>query len=229
MRYFIVLLLIFLFNCDHKNEETGTLKIVPTYCKYKFKENYKFPIPREYVLFSASKEIPALLEDEFLFENLPFGDYYIEYITIYNQRKRLKFKMDETFKEICYCTDAVLYDDDKNILFIDELKTDETLLLQQKTRGCFHRGKEELKITKTETAYILSYLDKNYTLSKSQVQLFREFEIELYKNHSDRCSTIDTYHIGFIRNSRNLKSYAIIDGSCAWNGFSNLIQLLNFE
>lgn len=232
MRYLIVFLLIIFLGCNEKVAETGTLKIMPKYCKYKFAENHKFPILRDYILYKGSKEIPALQKNELFFNDLSFGDYHIEYTTIYNERKQIDFKINESVKEVYYCVDAIAYEKDQNILLIDELKTNETLQLHYKIRGCFHGGKEDLKITKTETTYILSYVNKNYTLSEKQIQLFREFEIELYKNHSSICSTIGTYTIGILANNKNFerfKAYKIVDGSCVWRGFPNLIALLNLE
>jgi len=225
MRYFIVFILMLLLSCKHKKgKETGSLEVLTKYCKYK--KGYKFDISSTCKLFKNGVEIQSSEKSKLIFQNLSFGEYYIEYTTIYNERKRLDFKINETMKNIHYCVDTISYGNDQNILLIDELKTNEKLLLQYNVIGCFHGDNKKLEIKRTVTDYVLSYLDKKYTLSKKQLQLFREFEIELYKNHSNLCSTIDTYHIGIFKSE---KIFTINDGSCKWSGFPNLIELLKLE
>ena len=224
MRYLIVFLMIVFLGCNEKVAEAGTLEITYNYCKYE--PEYKFPISGTCKLFKNTEEVKSSEKNKLIFKDLPFDDYYIEYTTIYNERKRLDFKMNEMIKNIHFCVDNISYDNDQNILLIDELKTNQKLILKYDVAGCFHSINKELEITKTETTYIVSYLDKNYTLSEKQIQLFREFEIELYKNHSNECSTVDTYHIGIIKFGR---VFTINDGSCAWRGFPRLIKLLNLQ
>ena len=235
MRFLSIILIITFLSCNKNVQKNGRLKIVPTYCKYdnsnhfskqKLKLFKKGKTATEIKLMDKNK-IPG--EDNFIVSGLEYGDYYIEYATIYNQKNVVKFEINQSsLKNVKICLDYLDYKSNKNILLIDELKNGESLLLDFFHQGCFDTFEKPVKLnlTKTNNKIVAEYNGVKYTLTPSQVDLFRQFEIELRSNHCGWCSSEDTYNLF---NSKSYEIYGVKDSSGQWRGFNNLIKTLTGE
>ncbi|MDI1316911.1 hypothetical protein [Flavobacterium sp.] len=233
MRFIIIILLLAFVSCNKKDiPKNGRLKIIPKYCKY---DNIiSIPAPK-FKLFkkeennSKNKLITEseIRNDNFTISNLEYGKYYVEYITIYNQKNFIDFEINKsTLKEVKICIDDLDYNENKNVLMVDELKNGETLIVEFFHQGCFDTYDKpvQLYITKKNGKFTAKYYNRKYNLSNPQIKILREFEIELRSNHSAGCSSIDTYRL-FNKESR--RAYEVSDGSChEWNGFENLIKMI---
>ena len=104
----------------------------------------------------------------------------------------------------------------------------ESLLLDFFHQGCFDTFEKPVKLnlTKTNNKIVAEYNGVKYTLTPSQVDLFRQFEIELRSNHCGWCSSEDTYNLF---NSKSYEIYGVKDSSGQWRGFNNLIKTLTGE
>ena len=231
--FLIIILILALVSCTKKEiPKNGKLKIIPKYCKY---DNIiTIPHPR-FKLFkkeenkSKTKLIKEseIRNDNFTISNLEYGKYYVEYISIYNQKKIIDIDVNKSdLKEVEICLDDLDYNENKNVLMVDELKNGETLNIEFFHQGCFDTYDKpvQLDIKKDNGKFTAKYRNINYKLSNSQIQLLREFEIELRSNHSSGCSSNDTYTLF---NKESHRAYEVNDRSCnEWNGFENLIKMI---
>lgn len=102
---------------------------------------------------------------------------------------------------------------------LDKIKNGEAFYIKFVSSGCFHHQTEKLKIEKKENKYFASYNDKTINLSNKQLTIVREFEGELKKpRYMFICTTTETYDIIYLDDSQQ-----IIDSSCDWHGFNNLL------
>lgn len=236
MRYFVVVLIFILLGCENqKVVKQGELEIIPKYCKY---NNNIFHFSRRKIkLFKKGNPTEIIILDKnwsnsnntALIPNLEYGDYYIEYISMYNQKKTIEIHFNQPKKQIEFCVDYVNYKDNKNVLLIDDFQNGETIILDFSSAGCFHSSEKPdiLTLTKSKNKISASYKGKTYDMSENQISLFREFEIELRYNHSYGCSTVDSYYIS--RLGERHESHAFTDGSCEWSGFHHLLDTLKIK
>lgn len=231
MRFLIIILILIFGSCSKKETtETGRLKIIPVYCKYENRHIPKnkfrlFKKEENSIKFKTIKEY-EILSNNFIILNLEYGKYYIEYVTIYNQKNTVEFNVNEPeLKKIDLCLDYLDYKSNKNVLLIDELKNGENLLLEFFHEGCFSTFDKPVKfnLSKIDNKIVAEYNGKRYSLTKEQIELFREFEIELRSNHTGWCSSQDTYHLF---NKKSYQIYEVKDSSGQWRGFDNLLKLL---
>lgn len=229
----LIIPLIFFSSCVKKesNAKTGKLEVVPVYCKYDINENH---LSSDFKLFKkGGNKVEIKVTDKnvipgtnkSVISNLEYGDYYIEFKTIYNQKETVKFEINQSqIKTIKLCFDHLDYESNKNILFLDELKNGDSFIIFHQSQGCFHFVEDKIEIIKYKNAFFAKYKGTKYTLTKSQIKTLKEFEIELRSNHGDGCTTVDTYTI-----YNHREGYTMSDGSCQWRGFSNLISLLKLK
>ncbi|WP_291138967.1 hypothetical protein [Flavobacterium sp. UBA7663] len=236
MRNFIVLLLLVFASCQNKNniEKSGRIEIVPTFCKYRdngilkkvkcrlFKDGEK----AVEIKLTEKNLVPG--ERNIAVSGLEYGKYHIEYITIYNQRNIVNFELGRPeLKTIKLCVDYLDYKSNNNVLSIDELNIGETMKIYFHHRGCFDTQDEVLlSITKTKDKTLAEYKGLKYNLTSNQINILREFEIELRSNHRGASSSIDDY---VITNSKADQYYVTVDQSFEWNGFENLIKSLKIK
>ncbi len=228
MKYFFLVSLIVFSNCNTKKDNfgIGQIKVNSVFCKYDIdanRLNYK-----KFKLFKKGENITEIIipkNKDSIIHNLEFGEYYIEYKTIFNQKNITEFKISESkCKEIELCYDYLNYQSNKNILLLDELLENDYLTIFFESQGCFHSEKDKMKVTKSKKTLVVEYRGIKYNLTPSQTKTLREFEIELRSNHSDGCSTVDSYSI-----FNDNESFSMTDGSCLWRGFDNLITLLKLK
>ncbi|MCF2875013.1 MULTISPECIES: hypothetical protein [unclassified Tenacibaculum] len=226
--FFLITLLILLIGCSKKSiKNDGRLKLSIDYCKYT--KNSSF-LSCEATLFKDTlkfKEISFMHKTETEISDLPYGNYKVRYKSIFNRYEYIDFKItDNNQKSISLCVDKIDYNRNQNVLLIDEMKIGETLIFSFESQGCFHSSKDDIRITKNQNDLTVTYNETSKKLSALQYNLLREFEIELRSNHLGACSTNNRYGVF---NKQTNEIYLVIDQSCQWNGFKNLIHLLDFK
>ena len=232
MRFLSIILIIALVSCNKDLPKNGQIEIVPTYCKYDndihFSQNqlklFKKEKNNTEIRITEKNSIPGT--DNFKVSDLEYGDYYIEYTTIYNQKNIVQFNVDKSdLKKVEFCVDFLDYKSNKNILLIDELKNGEDLVLEFFHQGCFSTYEKPVIFTlsKTGNKIVAEYEGEKYPLTETKVGLFREFEIELKSNHGGGCSSEDTYAL---YNRKSYGTYEVKDSGCQWRGFNNLIKVI---
>ncbi len=232
MKYFIIVFLFLLTSCKKDSEKNGRIEIIPTYCKYDNDKLHSTDKPKLFkkgendteIKLTEKNSIPGT--ENFKVSNLEYGNYYIEYTTIYNQKNIVQFNVDKSdLKKVEFCVDFLDYKSNKNILLIDELKNGEDLVLEFFHQGCFSTYEKPVifTLTKTSNKIVAEYNGKKYPLSETKVGLFREFEIELKSNHCGGCTSEDTY---VLFNRKSYGIYEVKDSSCQWRGFDNLIKAI---
>ncbi len=216
----------FIFGCQSdKKLETGELTVTGKYCKYPNNDFIVLP----FQLFKNDLKVRSdTLEfsGEVKLKDLSFGKYSVKFNSIYERLEIVEFEVNSKTQEIELCIDKIDYDLANNNLFIDQLKPNEKLKIGFFTFGCFHSEELGLEIIRKEDQY-LAKLDKTeIVLSTNQIKLIREFEIELRQVPTGYCTTTDTYNLTILDSSENME---LIDESCEWNGFSNLLVKLGLE
>ncbi len=232
MKYlFIITSISFLLGCKNKikKQHFGRIKIVPIYCKYD-QNSAKF-LDSDYKIFSKINnqilELKIPVHYNLIFDSLNYGSYFVEYNTIYNQKKVLNFMVSKpTLDKVNLCFDSMDYSLNKTNLFINQLKLGQTLVINFKSRSCFDGDEAQLKITKNDSLFTAEYKKQKINLSKPQIKLIEEFEIELRNGAKGLYSTIDTYNL-YIEDTS--KKYTKEDSSNKWRGFYNLINLLELK
>lgn len=208
-----------------KKPETGELSVTGQYCKYPNNDFLALPIE----LFEGEKLIKSdtiEFSRAVKFKKLPFGNYTLKFESIYDRKETIEFKIESGNQEITLCIDKIDYGIAESNLFIDNLKSNESLKIDFKTFGCFHFEESGLEIIRKDKKY-LAKLDKTeIVLSPAQLELVREFEIELREIQTGWCTTSDTYNLSV---SGNPESMEIIDESCSWRGFRNLLEKLGLK
>ena len=227
MKYLIFLLII-LSSCSQKNEKDkqfGKLNISFDYCKY----SNEHPFLKEVKIFNK-KELFKTVDlkkgkDEL---ELPIGIYNLKYKSIYNIINNVEVTIvNKREQNVILCIDKINYENNNNVISIDELNNNEILEYYFQSSGCFHSNEDKLIIAKNKSGELnVKYKDTVFTVSKEQHQLIREYEIELRCNHSSGCSTIDTYGV---YNKQSYELYTVKDESCEWRGFNNLLKKLELN
>lgn len=111
----------------------------------------------------------------------------------------------------------------QNVLFVDQMMVGETVRIDLSRRSCFDGHTYKLSITKLIKDYEVIYNEKTSIITLDKFKLIQRFEKELRKKHSSNCSIVDQY---LITNTTTHETLKVIDESCAWNGFLNLIEKL---
>ncbi len=230
MKYSLLIVFFILIGCKEKvipQLEYAQLIITASYCKY---DNDIRKLSPNFKLFKDGlmiMDVKEGFEHINTISNLKVGSYIIEYNTIYNHKNEIEINLSkDEHKTVSLCFDFLDYESNKNVLLIDELKNDESLMIYFQSMACFSGSEKELLISKIDNNFICKFDGIEYNLNNAQVKLIREFEIELRSNHSYDCSTLDNYELV----NENLKqSYHFKDGSCVWKGFENLLKVLEIN
>jgi hypothetical protein len=208
-----------------KKSETGAISITGQYCKYPDNDFIVLPIQ----LFQDKTHVKndtIEFSTAAKFENLPYGKYSIHFQSMFEQQETLEFELKNKVQEVAVCVDKIDYQLSNNDLLIDQLKANESLKIDFKSHGCFHFNKSEFIITQKDNRY-LAKLDKTeIVLTPNQLELVREFEIELRNIPAGGCTTSHTYNLEILGGS---ESFEFIDNSCDWRGYNNLLAKLGLE
>jgi|GEM_PF-3509911 len=110
----------------------------------------------------------------------------------------------------------------RNYLFIRRMGEGDTLHLVVTTNGCFHFAKHQLKIIKQYGTYQLETAQRTKPLSIQELESIVLFEQQLRARHdSHDCTLVDSY-VWRLKSD----SLLLVDGSCAWNGHTRLMESL---
>ncbi|MCQ0113052.1 hypothetical protein [Zhouia amylolytica] len=221
-----IVILFLLYNCGtNKKPETGELILTGKYCKYPNDDFFSLA----FQLFKNGKHI-ANDTIEFngfsKYKNLPYGKYQITFESIYGLQESVEIEIKNNIEEVILCMDKLNYDLTDSDLLINNLNPNQSLKIDFQSLGCFHFNKSVLEITRTNEQYLAKLGDKKMILSAAQLQLIKEFEIELREIESNECTTVDTYKL---TNEQNSESVEIIDESCIWHGFRHLVEKLGLD
>jgi hypothetical protein len=96
--------------------------------------------------------------------------------------------------------------------------------VKYKSQGCFHFDNDEIKFENILDVVMVTYGEKTFQLTETQLRSVTDFEIKLKKQSDLLCTTTDFYEV---HHKGVKKEY--VDGSCAWNGFNSLLKNLNLE
>lgn len=155
-------------------------------------------------------------------KNLEKGTYTIIFENMFAQVIEIPFKVEEYKKyEVDLCTNIIDYSKELFKPRINELKSNESFKIIFSSQGCFHSDEKELIISRKRKKYFLEYGGKLKQLSKEEIKMIANFEIELSYAQEGGCTTTHTYNIQF-----KGKNDFYLDGSCKWNGLYNLMQNL---
>jgi len=160
------------------------------------------------------------------FEDLAYGKYTLLFKSIYDHEEKIEFEMESRNKEITLCIDTIKYDFSSYDLLIDRLKSDQSLNIVFETLGCFHSEKLRLEVLREGEQYFLIFNTIEVALDSAQLQLLREFEVELQQVKDGWCTTTDTYVLSIRGDSEHS---SLIDTSCSWHGFYNLLEKLELK
>lgn len=218
-------------NIVSNKKQTGntsnkaTLQVFLMACKY----NYRFvpDISQHISLLKDEKELFTFTSDnDFTAIDIPYGEYEIAYTTYFNTCERIPISINKANEMVRVCLDRIDNTQNEIVLLLDEMMTGETVRFDLSSQGCFHSSTDELSVKKMIDHYVVMYKNKAHKISNPQFELLREFEMELRSEHSGGCTTADTY---MITNTTMLEPYRKFDASCNWNGFFNLLKLLDLK
>ncbi|MDX1651321.1 MAG: hypothetical protein R3277_02440 [Brumimicrobium sp.] len=106
---------------------------------------------------------------------------------------------------------------------IEQLNDNESFEIIMESNGCFHSTTDKLSIKKKKGVYTAIKGKRKKTLGEKDLAEIRDFEIKLrtFDEKMNVCTTTDTYLLKY-------RSYEFkyVDGTCAWNGMSHLIEKL---
>lgn len=227
MKYILtVVVFSIILSCGtDKKPETGRLSVTGQYCKYPDNDFLVLPI-QLYKTETFVKGDTIEFSRGAKFENLAYGKYTVKFKSIYDRQEKVEFEIESENQEITLCIDKIDYEITESNLLIDQLKPNETLKIDFKTFGCFHFEESGLEIIRKDKEY-LAILDKTeIVLSTAQLELVREFEIELREIQTGWCTTSDTYNLTITGNSEGTE---LVDESCSWRGFNNLLEKLGLK
>lgn len=154
--------------------------------------------------------------------NLDTGTYFLEYNSLFGKSEKLKVVMTE-FKNysVDLCLDYIDYSKEKYKPIIDRLKDKEYYKILMSSQGCFHSSADTLTISREHNTYSATWTTNKKTLTQSDIDAIRHFEIELNYMSYEGCTTTDSYSIIYKNNTKKIN-----DGSCSWNGAYHLNKKL---
>jgi hypothetical protein len=161
-----------------------------------------------------------------IIKNLDTGNYKLVYWNKSKKEVIEKIIIDEVKQyEILICGEKVSKDKSLRKSFIKQLQNNEFFILNFYSQGCFHSNGNRLVFSKQSDKYFVSYEEKIIELSNNQVNQISNFEKKINKfNKIGMCTTTDYYELIY----KN-KIVKIEDDTCSWDGFDDLIEVLNIK
>ena len=157
--------------------------------------------------------------------NLPKGTYTAEYISIFLDTVREKVKIVSDTRTICF--DALVLSKEKLPVkyWTERLAQNDTVEILCTIRGCrIPSYTEKLLLYKKGKKLYASYNDLEKEMNKESINWLNTFEAQLRNMPRYYCTTTYRYNVTF-----NDEQLNILDGSCRWDGFNNLLIKLGFE
>ena len=161
-------------------------------------------------------------DSTFILNVLRPGSYKFTYETVMNSTitKRIEIVKNQN-NNLEICVDKLKSYEQQDSLLIDLLRDDEHFTIHFRSEGCFHRTNNILQISKVNSHYFVQVDGHKERISYSQLELLREFEIELKIIPDQWCTTIEYYTLEYAN-----KKYRYKDNACNWHGFYYLLKNL---
>ena len=228
--YKYILFVLFAFNAY--SQEKASIRFFPSDCreeKSSEEKYYKYAWWTKTVTIknnSGYKETIVKKPGEYLeVKNLEKGTYIIIFENMFSQLIEIPFKVEEYKKyEVDLCGNTINFSKEKFKPRISQLKNKEFFKIIFSSQGCFHSDEKELIISRKHKKYFLKYEGKSKRLSKKEIKLIENFEIELLFVKEGYCTTSESYNIQF-----KDKNDFYLDGSCKWNGLYYLMKNLGIS
>lgn len=233
LKTFIIIVFVFCFNnCLSQKQNLTELKLFVYDCRNTNNSVYI----NDTIYFSSTtnnlnayKLIPKQFsQNMFKLVNIPVEDYLISFKNKFNQEisKRIKLKK-ENVNEVRICLDSLLNYPQNTLV---NLKTNDTLIINYTSSGCFHSNSSKVEIIKLKENYCAKLykgkygsnkysLLKTIILSKENLKCYLRFENEINFVNDGGCTTVDEYKI----KSKYINKM-LIDETCNWNGFIYLCK-----
>lgn len=226
MKYVTILIsFIILYGCrTEQTTEIGDLSVVGLYCKYPDNDflYLSFELFQNDILIKSDT---LEFSEKSIIKGLPFGSYSIKFNSIYNNQETIQFELKNKSQEVKLCIDQLNIKLKPKKLLVDQLKTNEKLKIDFFSLGCFHLEESSLEIIKMKNHYIAKLGKDQIVMSEEQFELIREFETELRTIKPGYCTTSNKYNL----TTEEGKTYELIDNSCMWYGYDNLIKTLGLK
>ncbi|MBL7997853.1 MAG: hypothetical protein JNL32_04350 [Candidatus Kapabacteria bacterium] len=153
-------------------------------------------------------------DNKLILKNLDIGTYSLTYKTIFNKEETFPVNITQNKRYYAsICTTYLDYSKETYKPIIDILKEGEAYSICLSSQGCFHSSDDTLIVTRRKNTYSISWGKNSKTLSKKDMRVIRNFEIELTHMAGDGCTTTDTYVVEYKGAKQETK-----DGSCSWRG-----------
>lgn|SRR5690606_36187052 len=224
--YKYILILFFTFNVY--SQEKASIRFFPSDCREKTKfGHYKYaPWTKKVSIkndLGYNKTLaPKAGGERFEVKNLEKGTYTIIFENMFSQIVEIPFKVEEYKKyEVDLCTNIIDYSKESFKPRINQLKSNESFKIIFSSQGCFHSDEKELIILRKRKKYFIEYEGNLKQLSKEEIKIIANFEIELSHTQEGGCTTTHTYNIQF-----KDKNDFYLDGKCSWNGLYCLMKNL---
>ena len=141
---------------------------------------------------------------------------------MFGKQEKLNVSVSESKKySIDLCLDFIDHSKDNYIPVIDRLQENESFEIKMDSHGCFHHSQEKITIRRLQNEFSITWGEETKTLTQSDIEAVRKFEIELNYMKDAGCTTADTYVVTY-----NKESKKITDGSCSWKGYQYLRKQL---
>jgi hypothetical protein len=108
---------------------------------------------------------------------------------------------------------------------IEQLKNGEKYRIKNTYIGSFDYGTESIEVSKVRGEYFVKFKNKQKKLSKKDVELFKNFEIELniMKERRQYCSWSNSFLLSYKKSKLKM-----IDTNCSWGGWPYLVEKLGW-
>lgn len=228
--YKYILFILFAFNAY--SQEKASIRFFPSDCreeKSPEEKYYKYAWWTKKVTIknnSGYNETVVKNPGENLeVKNLEKGNYTIIYESMFDKVIEMSFEVEEYKKyEVDLCTNIIDYSKEPFNPRINQLKSNESFKIIFSSQGCFHSDERELIISRKRKKYFLEYEGNLKQLSKEEIKMIANFEIELSHAQEGGCTTTETYNIQF-----KGKNDFYLDGKCSWNGLYYLLENLGIS
>lgn len=215
-----VFLMIFLLLFSGSNRDYAILEINIKDCR-----SNKLEYLGELSVIKDNKRIKLIKPEHNYVQKLTLdtGTYFLAYTSTFGKEEKLKVTMTQAKKySIDLCVDYMDYSKETYKPIIDQLQDKDNYTILMSSQGCFHSTADSMIISRQNNVYSASRATKKKTLTQSDIDAVRHFEIELnYMSNRGFCTTTDYYIIIYKNRKKEIE-----DGSCDWNGHDYLIKKL---
>ena len=105
---------------------------------------------------------------------------------------------------------------------IESLLDGESFSIEITSVGCFSGTRQTVIISKENGVLTGSLQDSSITLTDSDIQKFKTFELQLRSLQVGGCTTVDTYVLRYGNDT-----FQTSDGTCSWHGYRPIIKIFS--